>query len=184
MSSPISGEIVPESPLPEKTATESPIQLEIVTESGEKYRILRRNRAFEYIGLNITHEDNGEDEQAWKDTNGSGVVAIYLEPVDKEHPWLHGIVKDCESLDGLPGIPFVHCTGTVDEFHYAVMDLLGPTLEDLFTYCGRKFSLKTILILADQLLCRMESLHSESRVHRHFGPDSVAMGVGKFGKGR
>ena len=73
-------------------------------------------------------------------------------------------------------MPNVHWFGMEGDFNVMVMDLLGPSLEDLFTYCGRIFHLKTVLMIADQILSRIEFFHSKNFLHRDLKPDNFVIG--------
>ncbi|GMM32120.1 serine/threonine protein kinase [Martiniozyma asiatica (nom. inval.)] len=137
---------------------------------GRKYRIGRKigSGSFGdiYLGTNII---SGEE------------VAIKLENVRAKHPQLEYEAKVYKALCGGVGIPFIRWYGTECDYNAMVIDLLGPSLEDLFNYCNRKFSLKTVLLLADQLLCRIEFIHARSFIHRDIKPDNFLMGIGKKG---
>lgn len=63
------------------------------------------------------------------------------------------------------GIPSIKWCGAEGDYNVMVMELLGPSLEDLFNFCSRKFSLKTVLLLADQMVSQSVSQRAQ--------PDSV-----------
>ncbi|CAN1246911.1 Casein kinase 1-like protein 10 [Linum grandiflorum] len=106
-------------------------------------------------------------------------VGVKLETAKTKHPQLHYESKIYMILQGGTGIPELKWFGVEGDYNVMVIDLLGPSLEDLFNYCNRKFSLKTVLMLADQLINRIEYMHSRSFLHRDIKPDNFLMGLGR-----
>ncbi len=72
----------------------------------------------------------------------------------------------------------VHWFGREGDFNVLVMDLLGHSIEELFTTCQRQFTLKTVLMLADQLIARISFVHNRSFIHRDIKPDNFMIGRG------
>ena len=104
-------------------------------------------------------------------------VAIKLENRNAKHPQLHIEAKFLKLLQGGVGIPKLKWAGVEGDYNCLVMDLLGPSLEHLLNFCKRRFSLKTTLLLADQMIARIEFLHSKNFIHRDIKPDNFLMGV-------
>ena len=115
------------------------------------------------------------------DVNTDEEVAIKLEHVSIDPSLLREEVEVYKSLAGGAGIPAVRWFGWECEYRAMVFELLGPSLENLFNYCGRQFSLKTVLMIADQLICRLQYIHSKGVIHRDIKPENFLMGTGKNG---
>ena len=116
-----------------------------------------------------------------KDVETNEEVAIKLEHHTIVPSLLEEEANIYRSLSGRAGFPQLYWDGVKDDFTVMVFELLGPNLEDLFRYCGNRFSLKTTLMILDQLLRRFESLHSVQYLHRDVKPENFLMGMGKRG---
>lgn len=96
-------------------------------------------------------------------------VAIKLEPAIAKSSPLKQESKIYKTLSGAPGVPWIMWSGKAGDFNVMVIDLLGPSLEELFRMCNRHFSLKTVLLLADQLVGNVRSFVSAPPLLRRRG---------------
>ncbi|KAL7416112.1 kinase-like domain-containing protein [Mrakia frigida] len=106
----------------------------------------------------------------------SQTVAIKFEPRKSDAPQLRDEYRSYKILSGCPGIPQVYYFGNEGLHNILVIDLLGPSLEDLFDMCGRKFSIKTVVMTAKQMLTRVQTIHEKNLIYRDIKPDNFLIG--------
>jgi len=82
------------------------------------------------------------------------------------------------SDDHQTGIPNAFWFGVEGGYNIFVMERLGPSLEDIFTYCSKRLSVKTCSLLGEQMISRIEYCHSRSFIHRDIKPDNFMIGSG------
>jgi serine/threonine protein kinase len=78
------------------------------------------------------------------------------------------------------GIPKIYWSGIKDDYNVLVIEMLGPNLEKLFTLCSHRFSLKTVLLIAQEVIKKIKYVHSRGIIHRDIKPDNFLIGLQNY----
>ena len=103
-------------------------------------------------------------------------VAIKIEKTDKKNSRCESEYNIYNKLQG-KGFPKIYYFN--NEQKILIMEYLGPCLQDLFDFCGKKFSIKTIAMIAVQILNLLENTHNKHIIHRDIKPENLLIGIGK-----
>ena len=113
-----------------------------------------------------------------EDTTTHQNVAIKLENNSTYDPQLEFESKMYKILTCGENIPNIYYYGKDQNFNVMAIDLLGKSLEDILMENKEPLSIKTVLMLAEQMIQSLEYMHLKNFIHRDIKPDNFIMGVG------
>jgi serine/threonine protein kinase len=113
-----------------------------------------------------------------KDTQTKELVAVKLESSSSKCGTLELEQKFYSVLQSGVGIPRLVWSSFDRDSKILVISRLGRSLEDLAAASGHRLSLKTVLMLADQMLSCVQFCHEKGILHRDVKPDNFLIGDG------
>ena len=108
-------------------------------------------------------------------------IAIKVEENgNRSHLFLeYEILKEIQGEDG---IPKVYKFRQGHHHNYLMMELLGKSIDKLFSENKKNFSFKTIFQIGYQMIQRIEYVHSKGYIHRDIKPGNFVIGRGDKSK--
>ena len=127
------------------------------------------------------------------DVNMKALRAIKFEMANHKNPQLkheYSVLEQLNKHEGggggtragggevFTGIPKVYYFDRLEhKYNFMVMEFLGPSLGDLFQLKERNFSMETVLMIAIQVLSRIEYMHEKGFIHRDIKPENFVIGL-------
>lgn len=159
-------------PQKEKQASQGKKQLsEVEGANGVVWKIVKKlgSGSFGDVYLGCQSKKLGEPTE----------VAIKVEDLKATHPQLAYEAKLLSLLKGTKGIAQLYWSGVCRGFQVMVTELLSYSLEDVLVLCYGKLTLKTVLLMTEQLLTRIEEVHNMGFIHRDIKPENFLLGRGE-----
>jgi len=116
-----------------------------------------------------------------KDTTTGDQVAVKFEDLSGHALQLEHEVEVLKAME-VPTQPqgFTKCfyAGREGRFYCMVIDILGKSVEERLSERQNRFKVTTAVLIAEQVLRRIEYLHSKCIIHRDIKPENFMFGIG------
>ncbi|KAJ6702635.1 CASEIN KINASE-RELATED [Salix koriyanagi] len=160
----------------EEEGSTAPFPEKVQVGGSPIYKIERKLGKGGFGQVFVGRRANGGNERA----TGSGAMEVALK-------FEHRNSKGCNygppyewqvynTLGGSHGVPRVHYKGRQGDYYIMVMDMLGPSLWDVWNSSGQAMSSEMVACIAAESLSILEKMHSRGYVHGDVKPENFLLG--------
>ncbi|CAO2837187.1 unnamed protein product [Amaranthus hypochondriacus] len=140
------------------------------------YRVERKLGKGGFGQVFVGRRINGGNERS----TGPGALEVALKFEHKNskgcnygppHEW-----QVYNTLGGSHGVPKLHYKGKQGDYYVMVMDMLGPSLWDVWNSSGQTMTTEMVACIAVESLSILEKMHSRGYVHGDVKPENFLLG--------